>query len=334
MGLSRRLKEQENKKEDRKKLERDTFEIGIIILKCMLGSLMDKIIRIFSENMQGVFCNENPNSDINPGNFDNSKDEKYEIFKILDISGEGYFLAGEALSEHYDSFLSFLIGESRPHKKSPLLEVLLNQKPEFVVTVKFLQKVIKFKLSLYSQKLLRVVRKLTQLDPEDRKTPEEILTIEMFNQRQTGNKMSSTYLRSTLRKTIQTTKQNDGFYKKSIKTVKGGIDFEEIFAINPDLSKKANDESSGLGQSNVYLENILVSLDLKYRNGARWYELDAFGNANSSQEDLSNLFSTLRRGRPIFISRESSQIKDLAQEIGCSENILFDKLQDLINKSF
>jgi hypothetical protein len=91
---------------------------------------------------------------------------------------------------------------------------------------------------------------MTQFDPDDRTTPEEALNLDYFRSNNIlggKNKMSSTFLRSTLRNTLQNSKNNEGFYSKNRKVVVGGLDLEELVAIDPDLSKKANDDSNDMG---------------------------------------------------------------------------------------
>lgn len=292
-GFSRRLyylsiKAKNNK--EKEFLNVDSFEVGLILLKCAVGDILDEFLSIISDVFQKeLFMTTKECSAV-------SEKNKVDVFRILDnypIKNVQLIIT-EKLCEHYSSLYKFLLGELRDHVRHNYFDTMLAKDKPANLKVKVLRKMAKAKLtSQFSTGFGNLLKWLTKFDSEDRCLPQDALSLE---------------------------------YLKQGKVKYSQIEFDKMQLVANDLAQKDQQET-GLSESNLYLEKLTHSLGLMYENSERWYELDV-GTERSSHE-MSLPFGNARKPKSYRYTADSEQIQELCQELGCSKQSLWTKLKKL-----
>lgn len=292
-GFSRRLhylsiKSKNNK--EKEFLNVDSFEVGLILLKCAVGDLLDEFLSIVAEIFQKeLFMTTKECTAV-------SEKNKIDVFRILDnypIKNHQLIIT-EKLSEHYSSLYKFMLGELRDHVRHNYFDTMLAKDKLANLKIKAIRKMAKAKLSTqFSTGFGNLLKWLTKFDSEDRCLPQDALSLE---------------------------------YLKQGKVKFGHIELDKMQLVANDLAQKDQQET-GLSESNLYLEKLMNSLGLMYENGEKWYELES-APERASQE-LSLPFGNARKARPYRYTPDSEQMQELCQELGCSKQALWLKLKKM-----
>ena len=308
------------------KIIKDSFEVGVVLLSCMIGEILYQILYILERNMtKELFIDFN---DIKHS----QGEEIFDVFRLLEIRSHKKLLkCSERLGEHYNSFYHLIIGSARPHQKKSLIEICFNKKSSEIKMLKFLQKLAENKLKNYSKQHISLIKSLTQIDKDDRMVVEEVL------QRNYGSgsqqKLNSTIFQTSMRRTFLAANQ-DSSVRNNLNSKPGGVNLEEIVLINPDLSQMAN--VSNLNESSLLVDKVINSLVLMYRHGDRWYQLDDKDMRKlMTQRDFQNSnFGTMRKGsKSLVLTKTSTSIIELSKELGCSPDLLWNKLKVMIKRT-